>query len=136
MIKVLSIDPLFEIDRKTRTNLKLMSGFEKIDQLEFGTTLDIYNAVTINCHMDGNPESKDEDKRKDKEYPVFAYITPNGIYSTSSKSLNDDIYEMLSEVNEGEGVRIYVKRFPSKNYSGDFFRAELVEFLEAGVIGQ
>lgn len=131
MIKVLSIEPLFEIDRKTRTNLKLMSGFEKIDQMEEGRTLDIYNAVTINCHMDGNPESRDEDKRNDKEYQVFAYITTDGIYSTSSNSLNEDIIEMLSELEEGEGVRILVKRYPSKNYSGDFFRAELIEFVNS-----
>lgn len=130
MIKVIDVETYFEVSKKDKVNLKLMSNFKKVDELEDGAMLDIFNTATITCLMQGEPDNKDEDRRVDKEYPVHVYFTQDGLFSTSSSSLNEDITSMMQEVEHGQGIRIMLHKIPSKNNKGCFFRAALVDFIE------
>lgn len=130
MIKVINVQSHFDISKEEKVNLKLMSNFKKVDELEDGAMLEIFNTAEITCLMKGDPDHKDEDRRVDKEYPVYVYITQDDMYSTSSQSLNEDIEDMMSEVEQGQGVKIILRKIPSKNNKGCFFRAALVEFIE------
>lgn len=130
MIKVVSFESYFELERKERINLKLMSGFKRLDKLEENHVLNIFNMATITCFMEGDPESKDQKKKEDKTYQVYAMVTDDGIYSTSSNSFKDDIVDMLAEIEPGQGLKVAIKRYDSKNNEGKFFRAELVDFIE------
>lgn len=130
MIKVLEVNSIYEVDKKTKMNLKLMAGFKRLDMLEEGAELDIFNMAEIKCHMDGDPENRDPKRQVDSEYSVYALFTEDSIYSTSSESFKRDIEDMLSELDEGQGVRVRIIKIKSKNNEGKFFRAELLDFIE------
>lgn len=136
MIKVKNIESMKPLDTVEKMNLKMMTNLQPINEIPNGSTFEVGNRAVLTCFMEGNPNAADEDKRKDKEYNVFVYISPDRqcYYSTSSQSLDSDIETMLDEIfgdmPDAKGVVVEVKQHPSKNYKGNFFRAGLVSIIE------
>lgn len=129
MIRINAIESLFPINRVDKAKLRTMSGIKMLNEC-VGQQFRITNWAEAECHMEKGDEVKD--------YKIYLIHTEDGEwYQTSSKSFWQDLMsygEIIREENEaGEritGLVIALESYASKNYTGEFFRAELVGYIE------
>lgn len=129
MINIGNLTSFFEINRVDKAKLRTMSGIKMLNEC-VGQQFRITNWAEAECHMEKGDEEKD--------YKIYLINTEDGEwYQTSSKSFWQDITsyeEIIKEENEaGEritGLVVELASYASKNYTGEFFRAELVGYIE------
>lgn len=129
MISIKSIETLFPINRVDKSKLLTMSGVQKLNE-NVGRDFRFVNWAEAQCHMDKGDESKD--------YPLYLLKDEEGTWwQTSSSSFWQDIksYEaIIKEENEaGEhitGIIVRLTSHKSQNFTGEFFRAELMAYIE------
>lgn len=129
MISIGNLTSFFEISRVDKAKLRTMSGIKMLNEC-VGQQFRITNWAEAECHMEKGDEVKD--------YKIYLICTEDGEwYQTSSKSFWKDImsYEEIIREEKEAGARItglviFLLSYPSKNYTGEFFRAELAGYIE------
>lgn len=76
-------------------------------------------------------EKTDIDTGATENYDRYAIVTDKGTYITTSQSLMGDIISYFDEIADSEftGVVIKVISRPSKNFSGEYLKAQVLDLI-------